>query len=345
MDSSTVTTLETQKNERKGITGSTLKLIAIIIMLIDHTAATILDRTLLARGLGELDGSNAQAAMDFMWENIGLYSLNIVMRLIGRIAFPIFCFLLVEGFRYTHNKWKYALRLAIFALVSEIPFNLAFKGDFFDLSYQNVFFTLLIGLLVLIGFETIREKLAEVKWLPVLAAGGVVAVGFVVTYRFYNIIQFINMILITAQTGMEIALDNGSKIIILVVITALCLLIYLFMSKKSSLQKASIRFADLLILAAGMLLADLLKTDYSAFGVLTIAVVYGLRKSNFKAVAGACITLLIMSLSELTSFFALIPAALYNGKRGLKMKYVFYVFYPAHLLILHLICYFMGIAP
>lgn len=344
MDGSTVNTIETPKKVRKGITGSTLKLVAIITMLIDHTAATILDRTLMARGMGTLDASNPQAVMDFMSENAGIYYIDSFMRLVGRIAFPIFCFLLVEGFKYTHNKWNYAMRLGIFALVSEIPFDLAFKDKFLEFSYQNVYFTLLIGLLVMMGFELVREKLATKKWLPLLAAGGAIAVGCAAAYAFRGIVRFINMIIDTAQLGSEITLKFGVYIIITTVITLLCLLVYLIVSKKRSQQKSGILFADLLILVAGMFLALFLKTDYSAFGILTIAMVYMLRRNNFKAVLGACITLTIMNLTELTSFFALIPAALYNGKRGWKMKYVFYIFYPGHLLLLYLICYFMGIA-
>lgn len=344
MYSSTLTGMETEiKRARKGVTGSTLKLIAIITMLIDHTAATILVRTLIARGIEGLGNSNTQATLDFMRDNAVIYGVNIIMRLIGRIAFPIFCFLLVEGFVHTHNKWKYALRLGIFALISEIPFDLAFNSKLFDFSYQNVFFTLLIGLLVMMGFEIVREKLGEKKWLPLLAIGGSIALGYSVTYLLNRIIQTINIYLGASQTGMRVNLSNVVFLIIGIVSCILSLLIYGLMIRKVSLQKASIRFADLLILFVGMLLAQFLKTDYSAFGILTIAVVYGLRKSSFKSILGGCITLTIMSLSEITAFFALIPAALYNGKRGLNLKYVFYIFYPAHLLILYLICYFMGI--
>jgi hypothetical protein len=343
MDGSTVAVMRTEtKKARKGVTGSTLKLIAIITMLIDHTAATILDRTLISRGMGKLN-SNPQTVMDFMSDNAAIYGVDMIMRLIGRIAFPIFCFLLVEGFVHTHNKWKYAMRLGIFALVSEIPFDLAFRSKLLDFSSQNVFFTLLIGLLVMMGFEIIREKLGEKKWLPVIAIGGSIAVGYSVTYLLNRIIQTINIYLGAAQTGMRFNLSNVVILIIGVVSCILSLLIYGLMIRKVSLQKASIRFADLLVLFVGMLLAQFLKTDYSAFGVLTIAVVCGLRKSSFKAILGGCVTLTIMNLSEITAFFALIPAALYNGKRGLNLKYVFYIFYPAHLLILYLICCFMGI--
>jgi hypothetical protein len=92
---------------------------------------------------------------------------------------------------------------------------------------------------------------------------------------------------------------------------------------------------------AGMYLADILMTDYSGFGVLTIAVIYGLRKSHFKAMLGGCVTLTLMSIGEFTCFIDLLLISHYNGKRGLNLKYIFYAFYPVHLFLLYLVCYFM----
>lgn len=344
MDTNENMTMEkVQKNERKGISGSTLKLIAIITMLIDHTAATILDRTLIARGLYNLDGTNSMAVQEFLRQNGAIYYTDVAMRFIGRIAFPIFCFLLVEGFIHTRNQWKYTLRLAIFALISEIPFDLAFNGHFFDMGYQNVFFTLTIGMLVMIGFRLIKEKLVHQKWLTWPAIGGILAVTAAVTYAVKGAINSFNTIIAAYGTGNTINLNKTAYIIIIGILGLAAVLVYLLTRRKSA-EKANVRFADLLVLIAGMALATLLKTDYSAFGVLTIAVVYGLRKSHVKAVLGACITLTVMSMNEISAFFALIPGAMYNGQRGLKLRYVFYIFYPAHLLILYLICYFMGIA-
>lgn len=115
------------------MTGFALKLIAMITMLMDHTAVIL------------LGGSK-------------YYDL---LRGIGRLAFPIYCFLLVEGYFYTKNVKKYIIRLGIFALISEIPFDLAFasrhtKNGF--LYSQNVFLTLFIGLIVVYVIDTIKEK-------------------------------------------------------------------------------------------------------------------------------------------------------------------------------------------
>ena len=124
---------------KKGISGSTLKMIAIVTMVIDHIGAAVLARLLMVNGLGELDQTNADAIMQWLSANGALYWTYTVMRMIGRVAFPIFCFLLVEGFLHTHDVKKYAMRLGLFALISEIPFDLAFSDKILEFNYQNVF--------------------------------------------------------------------------------------------------------------------------------------------------------------------------------------------------------------
>lgn len=105
------------------LNGFHLKLIAICTMFIDHMGHTLFPGV--------------------MW-----------LRCIGRVAFPIFCFLIAEGCVYTHDRKKYALRLLVFALLSEIPFNLMTGGWVWNPYDQNVLWTLLAGALVcwLIGW-------------------------------------------------------------------------------------------------------------------------------------------------------------------------------------------------
>ena len=110
-----------------------LKTIAMFFMLIDHVAYVMLER-----GLG-LGGN--------------LYTIDRIMRGMGRIAFPIFCFTIVEGFQRTSNVKEYLKRLILFALISEIPFDLAFRGTLFTMNYQNVFWTLAFGLGALMIYE------------------------------------------------------------------------------------------------------------------------------------------------------------------------------------------------
>lgn len=79
------------------------------------------------------------------------------MTCIGRLAFPIFAFLIVEGYHHTHNFRKYLLRLLALAVISEIPFNLMVGGELFYPFYQNVIWTFLIGLLTIRLIEKISE--------------------------------------------------------------------------------------------------------------------------------------------------------------------------------------------
>ena len=173
--------------KKKGISGSTLKMIAIVTMLIDHIGAAVLARLLMVNGLGELDQTNTDAIMQWLSANGALYGTYTVMRMIGRVAFPIFCFLLVEGFLHTHDVKKYAMRLGLFALLSEIPFDLAFSSKILEFNYQNVFFTLFIGLLTMIAYRAVEEKeewnqaLKVILYILIVAAGraGVVTKDYV----------------------------------------------------------------------------------------------------------------------------------------------------------------------
>ncbi|TCL54612.1 TraX protein [Kineothrix alysoides] len=254
--------------KKKGVTGSTIKLIAIIVMFIDHTGAIILERMMIKEGMGSI--MDVSSAAMFMQQNMALYISDIVLRLVGRLGFPIFCFLLIEGFEHTHNVKKYASRLFLFALISEIPFDLGFKGAFFYWGYQNVFFTLLFGLLVMIGLRFIEEK---TEWNKIIKA-----------------------------------------------------------------------IANVLVLVAGMGAAIAMQTDYSAFGVLTVAVMYFFRNKKTLSAGLGCTTLTVMSPTEITAFLVLIPIHKYNGERGWNIKWLFYAFYPVHILILYLIACALGLS-
>lgn len=133
----------------RGISGIVLKQIAIVSMTIDHLAAFILGKYLYHPDIYFDMRLNSAELFEFLSD---IYRIS---RMIGRLAFPIYCFLLVEGFFHTKNIKKYALHLFLFALISEIPFDLALSGSWVHLGDQNVFFTLFLGLCLMYALEYI----------------------------------------------------------------------------------------------------------------------------------------------------------------------------------------------
>lgn len=124
----------------KIISGSVLKVIAVVTMIIDHIGVHLINRKIVLLQIGG--------------HELTLYS---AMRDIGRLAFPIFCFLLIEGFLHTRSRKRYGISLFIFALVSEIPWNLEHTGTFLY-EEQNVFFTLFLGYLGLCTIEYFKAR-------------------------------------------------------------------------------------------------------------------------------------------------------------------------------------------
>ena len=229
--------------EKFGITGNTLKIIAVMAMAIDHIGAVVVTYFMTVPGeYQELWGK-------LYWP----------FRNIGRIAFPIFCFLLVEGFLHTRSQKRYLYRMLLFAVLSELPFNLAFRGSILAPENQNVFWELTLGIVLMMLLHGIEQR----RWNGILL--------------------------------------KVSLMILVVIFTAAA--------------------------------AEEFHFDYGNHGILTIALLYYFRNyRGLRLMAGA--------LSFLWSFkamFAFLPIAFYNGKRGGGRKYAFYIFYPAHLLILYLI--------
>lgn len=108
------------------LSGSALKVIAVISMVADHCAYYLMEHGM------------------FLYE---------VMRCFGRIAFPVFAFLIAEGFQHTRNRMKYFLQLLGFAVISELPWYLLNGLD----GTHNVLFTLALGVLALAAFETLKK--------------------------------------------------------------------------------------------------------------------------------------------------------------------------------------------
>lgn len=99
---------------------------------------------------------------------------------IGRMAFPIFAFMAVEGFFHTHDLRRYLLRLLIWALLSEIPFNLMYGGSIFYPYHQNVLWTFLLSLLILSLIEKCRVRFKPIP--AVLMSATLAAAGYLIGY-------------------------------------------------------------------------------------------------------------------------------------------------------------------
>lgn len=130
------------------MSGSILKLIACLAMLIDHMAAF-------------LPGDFMDMKETLFTIGDKTITLRLIMHYIGRMAFPLFAFLITEGFTHTHDRKKYGINLFLFALISEIPWNLAHTGELFY-GRQNVFFTLLLGYIGLCALDHYKNDYKKI---------------------------------------------------------------------------------------------------------------------------------------------------------------------------------------
>lgn len=224
----------TERNIR-GLSGGSLKIIALITMIIDHVTAVLINPVQYP-----------------VWYGLG--------RMAGRLSFPIYCFLLVEGYCHTRNVKNYLERLFLFALLSEIPYDLTFYHTVFYPAQQNVFFTLFFGLLLLYVLD--KASVSENNNTKMLAAGIII----------YSIV-------------------------------------FLF------------------------------RTDYNVYGVLLIYLFYQYRcRKIYGAGANILINLaeyLAGALYQWCGGLSAVFIWFYNGKKGVSFKYLFYVLYPLHLLVLY----------
>lgn len=165
--------MENMTRKRFGLNSNVLKLIAAAAMLTDHIGYKF-------------------------WAQLPVAAVY-ACRGVGRIAMPIYCFMLVEGLFHTRDIKKYLLRLAVFAVVSEVPFDLMISDSVIDWKHQNVIITLTLSLCCAAAVKLIEErtKNAALKWLLtalVIAAGCEVcvlartdysAVGVMMVFAFY----------------------------------------------------------------------------------------------------------------------------------------------------------------
>ncbi|MGN1334079.1 MAG: TraX family protein [Anaerovoracaceae bacterium] len=124
------------------LSGAWLKLIAMISMLVDHV-----NKALIYPNLVSSDGLLAAVSNFF--------------DIIGRIAFPLFCFMLVEGYFKTRSRKKYLLNLLIFGVISEVPFDMFATASFFNMNWNNVMFTLAFVLITIWSIDALKERMEK----------------------------------------------------------------------------------------------------------------------------------------------------------------------------------------
>lgn len=236
------------------LSSDNLKIIAIVLMVIDHAAYSLLN-TYLVKFFDQITPE----------EYTSLHNLYSVLRAFGRLAFPIFAFFLVEGFFRTRNVFKYAIRLAIMAVISEIPFNLGLYHQVLYTGHQNVLFTLLIGLLAMY----------------------------------------------------------------------LCSLLI-----KQPFSTPLLVFLCICVTSSAASIAQYANSDYRWKGILLIMALY------FARVLGSSGLLLGAAVTSTFEKFA--PASFlllyfYNPERKPRLKYLFYFFYPVHLVILYAAASLLGL--
>ncbi|MCQ2537551.1 MAG: conjugal transfer protein TraX [Lachnospiraceae bacterium] len=260
------------EKKKFGLSSSTLHILAMALMLCDHMCMT-------------------------------LFGNQHWLHYVGRIAYPIFAFMLVEGFIHTSNLKKYLLRLFCFALISEIPFDLMCGGTVPFVTQQNVLFTFILSIFAMLLMEQPKKiKKPVAKYIV-----------FAITAVFATVLGFL--------LGTLTMVDYFGGGVVIVII------FYLFqgdkiLSFKVDYKKEWMRIAVLWVNRA--IQALLLWNVFCEMigGLCTNITVFG---KTFEVVV------------EAFGILALIPIWLYNGERGYKakwFKYFNYAFYPAHIMIL-----------
>lgn len=264
--------MENLDNKKWGLSSATLHIMAMCFMLLDHMWATVL-------------------AYDWM-------------TCVGRIAFPIFAFMLVEGFTHTRNLKKYMLRMLIFAVIAEIPFNMMYGGQFIYPMHQNVLWTFLLALCGMWLMEKARKK--NKLWLSILACFGVSLLGLILGYLLF--VDYYGCGILTVFIFYFFDRNREDNFILNLL--------------KNNKYKRTVWSVICLI------------GQFLCLYYINVEILGGFYYNV--NIFGRNVELIQQSLALL----ALIPIWLYRGKQGYHakwFKYFNYAFYPVHCLILALI--------
>lgn len=256
-------------------------------MLIDHFFVVIFMEIIWQRSMAGYD-------TELMSQ---VYSAG---RLIGRTSFVLFAYLTAEGFIHTKSRLKYLLRLGLFALVSEVPFDLAFSGQLIDQSSQNIFFTLFTSVLVLTVWEWAG---GNVRRLCCIRARR--DVYWHICVGVFRGVQF-GAVLLGCGVAQFLRVDY--------------------------------KYMGVLLIFTFYILRD--RPPLVKIIPVACVLLLGTWSINMQRYAGDYTTayLFRFSMRELFGLFAFIPIALYDGTKGRQLpKAVCYGFYPVHLLALYVI--------
>lgn len=175
------------------MTGFALKLIAIITMTVDHIGAIF-------------------------------FPQYIVLRCIGRVSFPIFCFLMAEGFVHTRNFKRYLLRLIAFAVISYVPYSLTFYGSLFTVKSLNIYFELAAGLIALYFTRKAMEKSKLYAIVPALVCAAAEMLNF--SYGLYGILMILGFYIFRENKLLMAVSVIGASLIYCLVISPVWIQMY-----------------------------------------------------------------------------------------------------------------------
>ena len=308
---------ESVKNSKYGLNRGNLKMIALFCMALDHIAGIVLT-----------------AWQKTLPSDSFVYScdrfLIFFLRLIGRLAFPIFCFFIVEGLIHTRNIYRYAFRLFLLALISEIPFDVSHTAKLFDFDNQNVFWTLFLGLAAIYCIDGLYRKFrlkaaARGFWIILITlAAGIVATVLNTDYAGFGVATIVIIYLAGRKEYFLPFIVNGLALFLLYFT-----LINLGLDYGEYTKYAPFAFAMYLIF---MFVISSVALFFTRF----------IKDKNCRGMYAACITLSAMSIEEAVALVNVLLMKYYNGEKGKKIGWIFYIFYPLHLAVLAVICKLLG---
>lgn len=174
------------------VTADGLKIFAVLVMLIQNIGIVIIEKGII--GLNQYTQAEFSAAMAEDSKLMTMAGVGSVMQLIGGLAVPVFAFLLVEGFMKTSNYSRYLLSVTAFALISEIPYDLANSHRLVSGSSQNALVAMCVCLLMLYFLRVFDGK----KGIPYKLARLTIVVCGVVWVTLFKAQFGLCMVLLTA---------------------------------------------------------------------------------------------------------------------------------------------------